>query len=188
MNTDSQSDEALVLLAQRGEKYAFGMLVARYQERLLRYGRRFLGNPDDVSDVVQDVFVRAYQNIQGFDASQRFSPWIYRIAHNAFVNALRKKTREPVYVFDLDTVIPHALVDDTEQVERERGETRRILESFLEQLSPKYREVLVLHYFDELSYADIAEVLQVPMGTVGVRLRRAREALQSIYQSSHKEL
>ena len=182
------NDEALVLLAQRGEKYAFGMLVARYQERLMRYGRRFLGNAEDVEDVVQDVFLRAYQNLQSFDASQRFSPWIYRIAHNTFVNALRKKTREPLYVFDLDTVIPHALVDDSQVEEQRRKEIREMLERFLSQVSSKYREILVLYYFEELPYADIAEVLKIPVGTVGVRLRRAREALQKIYQTSEQNI
>ena len=181
-------DETLVLLAQRGEKYAFGMLVARYQERLLRYGRRFLGSAEDVEDVVQDVFLRAYQNLQSFDAGQRFSPWIYRIAHNTFVNALRKKTHEPMYVFDLDTVIPHALVDESQDEERRRKEIREILERFLEQISPRYREILVLYYFEELPYADIAEVLKIPVGTVGVRLRRAREALQKIYQTSEQTI
>lgn len=180
---DVDSDEALALLAQRGENYAFGMLVARYQEKLVRYGRRFLAQSEDAEDVVQDVFIRAYQNIQSFDAGQRFSPWIYRIAHNAFVNALRKKTREPLYLFDLDAVIPHALLDDSQMQEREKDDMKEMVERFLAQIAPKYREILALYYFDELSYADIAEVLQVPMGTVGVRLRRAREALQKIYQS-----
>lgn len=179
--TDTSSDEALALLTQQGHNYAFGMLVVRYQQKLTRYGRRFLASSEDIEDVVQDVFLKAYQNIRSFDAGQRFSPWIYRIAHNTFVNALRKKTHSPVYVFDLDAIAPHALLDDEQEMERERDDMHRMLDKALAKLTPKYREILVLHYIEELPYTDIAEVLQVPLGTVGVRLKRAREALRTHY-------
>jgi len=79
-----------------GDIEVFGILLDRYEQKLSRYGKKFLSRKEDIEDIVQDVFVSAYQNIQSFDSTQRWSPWIYRIAHNALVNALRKKGRSPI--------------------------------------------------------------------------------------------
>ncbi len=169
-------DEEAARRVQSGDRESFGLLVERYEAKLTRYGRRFLSRKEDITDIVQDVFISAYQNMQSFDASQRFNPWIYRIAHNAFVNALRKNERTPIGI-DFDTLISHPVYDDPAESEREQRDMRTMIDRGLEKLKPKYREVLVLHYLEELSYKDIADVLSVPQGTVGVRLRRAKEAL-----------
>ena len=173
-----ESDETIAKRVQAGDTEIFGVLVDRYEAKLLRYGRKFLARQEDIQDIVQDVFVSTYQNIQGFDASQRFSPWIYRIAHNAFVNGLRKKERGPL-IIDFDTLISHPVYDDPAESEREQKDMRILIDKGMESLSPKYREVLVLHYFEEMSYKDMADVLQVPQGTIGVRLKRAKEALRA---------
>jgi RNA polymerase sigma-70 factor (ECF subfamily) len=82
------TDEQIAVRVQSGEQELFGALMERYEPKLSRYGRKFLASPDNIDDIVQDVFISAYQNIQSFDLTRRFSPWIYRIAHNAYVNAL----------------------------------------------------------------------------------------------------
>ncbi len=87
-----ETDEMIASRVQAGDSEAFGELVERYQEKLLRYARKFLFDLDEARDPVQDVFIKAYQNIQSFDATRRFSPWIYRIAHNEFVNALKQRS------------------------------------------------------------------------------------------------
>lgn len=171
------SDEKIAEMVQSGDREAFGILVDRFEQKLSRYGRKFLSRKEDIQDIVQDVFVSVYQNIKGFDASQRFNPWIYRIAHNAFVNALRKNERSPLSV-DFDTLLAHPAYDDPAESEREQAEMKILIDKGLEKLSPKYREVLVLHYFEDMPYKDIAEILQVPAGTVGIRLKRAKEALR----------
>ncbi len=160
----------------------FGPLLERYEQKLLRYGRKFLRHKEDIEDIVQDIFVRAYQNIQSFDATQRFSPWIYRIAHNAFVNELRRKSRNPLVYVDFDTFLAHPAYDDPAPREREQQEIKAMIEKSLEGLDYKYREVLILYYLEDMPYKDIAEVLQVPQGTVGVRLRRAKEALRKEFE------
>ncbi len=175
------TDESIALRVQGGDTEAFGELVDRYEAKLLRYGRKFLARDEDRQDIVQDVFIRAYQNIQGFDATQRFSPWIYRIAHNAFVNEIRRIEKRPFLVFDFDTLIPHQVYEDPDQNERVRADMRMMMERCLNELPSKYREVIVLHYFEEMAYRDIADVLEVPVGTVGIRLKRAKEALQKAY-------
>ncbi|MCE9643936.1 RNA polymerase sigma factor [Candidatus Parcubacteria bacterium] len=177
MKVEAFTDEKIAEMVQQGDREAFGILVDRFEQKLTRYGRRFLSRKEDIQDIVQDVFVSVYQNIQSYDSTQRFNPWIYRVAHNAFVNALRKNERSPLLV-DFDTFIPHPAYEDPTESEREQEEMRGLIDRGLEKLSPKYREVLVLHYFEDMAYKDIAEILEVPTGTVGIRLKRAKEMLK----------
>lgn len=179
------TDEELAHAVQAGNADMFGPLVERYEQKLLRYGRKFLRQPEDIEDIVQDVFLSAYQNIQSFDSAQKFSPWIYRIAHNAFVNGLRKNSRTPLVYVDFDTFLGHPAYDDPAVREREQGEIKVMIEKSLDELDYKYREVLILYYLEDMSYKDIAEVLEVPQGTVGVRLKRAKEALRHTFEKLH---
>ena len=165
---------------QRGDTEGFGMLVERYEDKLMRYARKFLRDPDDAKDIVQEVFIKAYENIQSFDATRRFSPWIYRIAHNEFVNAIKKRARGPVFGLDLDVVFPHLTAGETADDAALERDTKEILEQCLDELDPKYREPLVLYYFEGLSYKDMADVLHIPMSTVGVRLARGKSQLQKV--------
>ena len=114
------------------------------------------------------------------DASQRFSPWIYRIAHNAFVDDLKKKSRNPLSFVDFDTLVSHPAYDDPAEGEREQKEVQAMIQKGLEELAPKYREVLILHYLEDLPYKEIADVLHIPLGTVSVRIRRAKAALKAV--------
>ncbi len=180
------SDEDLAKSVQMGNPDMFGMLMERYEEKLLRYGRKFLRQPEDIQDIVQDVFVSAYQNIQSFDSGARFSPWIYRIAHNAFVNGLRKSSRNPLVHVDFDAFLAHAVYEDPAALEREQEEIKAMIEKSLDSLDYKYREVLILYYLEEMPYKDIADILQVPTGTVGVRLKRAKEALRKEVEKLEK--
>ena len=177
-------DELLARRVQEGESELFGELIERYEAKLKRYGTKFFASSDDVTDLVQDAFLKAYQNIKSFDTSLRFSPWMYRIAHNEFVTALRKRSRTSVIAVDFDTFMSHPTYDDPAPAEREQKEMRELIEKGLEKIKPKYREVLVLFYLEELSYLEIADILRVPPGTVGIRLKRAREALATIYTDS----
>ncbi len=181
-----ETDERVAARVQSGDTDAYGELVARYEAKLLRYGRKFLARDEDRQDIVQDIFLSAYQNIQSFDVSQRFSPWIYRIAHNAFVNEIRKNEKRPLLPFDFDTLIPHAVYVDPAENEREQKDMRTYLERGLEKIPSKYREVLVLHYFEDMAYKDIADILRVPQGTVGIRLKRAKEALRAQYSEQER--
>lgn len=179
------TDEQLVALVQKGNNNQFGVLVERYEEKLLRYGRKFLARHEDIQDIVQDVFVSSYQNIQNFDTTQRFSPWIYRIAHNAFVNRLKKNTYNPLVLIDFDTMISHPVYEDPAPLEREQKEMRVMIDKALEELQPKYREVLILHFLEDMSYKEISDILQIPSGTVGIRLKRAKQALKTVYEKTN---
>ena len=178
------SDELLAKRLQSGEESALGELMERYSGKLIRYGRRFLGSNDDaIGDVVQDVFIAAYQNIRSFDPSRRFSPWIYRIAHNAFVDALRRKAKEPLSydALELDRILPHPVYEDPEQKEKEVAELSVLLEKHLDSLPAQYREIIDLYYFEDFSYQEISDILHIPIGTVGIRLSRAKERLKGLF-------
>lgn len=182
MNVNTPTDEELVKAVQRGDKEEFGILVARYGEKLFRYGRRFLSGQENIEDVVQEVFLRAYQNIRGFDTSQKFSPWIYRIAHNTFVNALKKSSRSPLSFFDFDTFAAHPVYEDPSEKEREQKEMRVMIEKGLDSLNANSREIIILYFLEEQSYREISDILRIPIGTVGIRLKRAKEALRAAYE------
>ena len=177
------TDEELARRVQQGDKEIFGALMERYEHKLLRYGRKFLSEHDDIVDIVQDVFISTYQNIQNFDASQKFSPWVYRIAHNAFVNGLKKHSYNPLLLVDFDTLIAHTAYEDPAPLEREQAEMKKMIDKGLDKLQPKYREVLILHYLEDMPYKEIADILQIPSGTVGIRIKRAKESLKKIYET-----
>ena len=176
-----QSDEALAVLAQGGDQVAFGVLVRRYEAKLLRYAGRLLFSSDlDPADVVQDTFVKAYVNLRSFDASRRFSPWVYRIAHNELVNAVRKKAREMVDFYDFSSFLPSLPSSASSEGQVDLGLLREELEKGLDGLPATYREPLVLFAFEGMSYVEIAEILHLPTSTVGVRISRGKKRLREL--------
>ena len=178
------TDESIAESVQRGNIHDFGLLVDRFEPKLLRYAKRFLFGYEDAEDVVQEVFIKAFTNIQGFDTARSFNSWIYRIAHNEFINAIKKKGREPLSFFDPDTLFPHPVAKDSPVRDVNDKETQQMLNECLDKLDAKYREPLVLYYYEDMDYNQIAEVMHIPSSTVGVRLKRGKEALLKIYEQS----
>lgn len=181
------TDEEIVQRVQEGNVDDFALLMERYREKLLRYGRRFLVDYDAIEDAVQEVFIKTFTNIQSFNLKMRFSPWIYRIAHNTYINIIKKSGREPLTFFDPDTLLRHP---STERVDEEhmRNEDREMVREHLKDLSPKYREPIVLFYFEEKEYKEISDILRIPISTVGVRIRRGRERIKILINKNQKEL
>jgi RNA polymerase sigma-70 factor (ECF subfamily) len=173
-----QTDEEIARLVQSGDIDLFGKLIERYEEKIKRYGRKFLKGIEDIEDVVQDVFIKAYENIQSFDIKKKFSSWLYRIAHNEFVNALKKHKKKPLSFFELDIILPHSSAEEVNQ-KIDNQEILKNIDRYLDKLSPKYREPFILYYLEELSYKEISDILHVPISTVGVRLKRAKEKLKN---------
>jgi RNA polymerase sigma-70 factor (ECF subfamily) len=180
-----RTDEEIVISIIQGNKDDFGLLIDRYEEKLTRYVRRFTQKTDDVSDIVQVVFIKAYTNLQSFDTDRSFNSWIYRIAHNESVTHLKKKGGEKVSFIDFDIFFPHPFAEESSDDKALAREQEELLEASLKDLSPKYREVLVLYYFDELSYQEIGDVLHIPTATVGVRIKRGKEALKKLLATNH---
>lgn len=179
--SEALPDEDVVREALK-TKDVFAVLVRRYQERLTRYIRRLgLTRQEDVEDVLQNIFLKTYRNLHGFDPTLRFSSWIYRIAHNETMSYFRAKNARPEVLPDEnDDVlerIPTAL--DIEGGANQQLNAARITRA-LSALESKYRDVLVLRFFEERDYADISDVLQLPMGTVATLISRAKKKLHAI--------
>lgn len=179
---NSETDEAIVRRVREGDSESFGILVQRYEAKIFRYVRKFLFGYEDAEDGVQEVFIKAYKNLQSFDTDRKFSTWLYRIAHNECINIIKKKGREQVSFFDPDTIFPHPVSSENAEQSALERETKEILDTCLDTLDPKYREPLILFYFEEMDYQTIAEVMHIPVSTVGVRIKRAKEALTNAYQ------
>ncbi len=173
------TDEEIARRVQSGEVEPFGALVERYEAKMMRYAKRFLFNYNDIEDLIQNVFLKAYVNIKGFDRSRKFSSWLYRIAHNEFINAIKKKGKEPLPFFDPDTIFPHPVAKENIERNIDNQGLRQMLEECLDKLDPRYREPLVLYYFEEFNYREIADILHIPIATVGIRLRRGKNKLKS---------
>jgi RNA polymerase sigma-70 factor, ECF subfamily len=182
MELIERTDEEIVRDVQRGDGEAFGILVFRYQPKLSRYARKFLFRGDDINDIVQDTFIKAYTNIKSFDVERRFSPWIYRIAHNVFVNAGRDSLRNRAHfsIFDADVLFPSPVAVEKADDAAKHEEMKRMLDTSLAAIDKKYREPLVLYYFEDLDYKTIADVLQIPMSTIATRIKRGKSMLEKI--------
>lgn len=178
------TDEQIAMRVQQGDADAFGELISRYEAKLKRYARKFLNYEHEMEDLVQDVFIKAYTNIQSFDKTLRFSPWIYRIAHNTFVNELKRKSKGGFGIFDADTILPHLPADETADGDLLEEEIKHEIDSLIQNLPPKYKEVVVLYYFENLSYQEIGDILSIPITTVGVRMSRARKKLREEYKQT----
>jgi RNA polymerase sigma-70 factor (ECF subfamily) len=175
-----KTDEEIAAKVQSGDLESFSFLVERYEKKLKRYARKFLANPEDINDIAQEIFIKAYVNIKSFDIEKKFSPWIYRIAHNELVNLLKKKEKNPLLFFDADTLFPHPVSREETDRKTQSDEIKKLLDKCLNQIPSKYREPLLLFYMEELSYNEIAEVMRVPISTVGVRLKRGKRMLKNI--------
>lgn len=163
------------------QKEAFALLVHRYEQRLARYLRR-LGvlRREDIEDVLQNVFLKTYRNLNEFDRSLKFSSWIYRIAHNETMSFFRSNASRPEghAVDDAEIVFGqiHGTLDTS--MEAELGLNSQELAKALQTLEPKYREVIVLRYFEEREYSEISDILRIPTGTVATLLNRAKKRLK----------
>ncbi len=178
---EEKTDEELVKLTQEGNTLAFSALVKRYEKKILRYGKRFLFNYENIEDAVQTIFIKTYQNINSFNTSKKFSPWLYRIAHNHFINIIKKTKKEPFLFFDADVIFSFSSKKDTLN-EIQKEEEKKEMEKNLQQINIKYREPIILYYFEDKNYKEISDILKIPISTVGIRLRRGRQQIKKHYE------
>ena len=177
------SDEQLVVRVQKGDKRAFDLLVLKYQQKVHSIVGRFVRDTDEVADVVQESFIKAYRAIPNFRGDGQFYTWLYRIAINTAKNHLVSRSRRP----------PGSEVEleDAEYFESGGGlrtietpenalfgeELKAVVHGAISALSEDLRTAITLREFDGLSYEDIADIMDCPVGTVRSRISRAREAI-----------
>jgi RNA polymerase sigma-70 factor (ECF subfamily) len=181
-----QGDEELLSLLATDLDHHFRSLVETYQQRLYLFARRLTGHTADAEDIVQEVFLRAYHALRGFPADKirlmRLRQWLYAITLNIFRNR-KRRPEHPSVPLDLskeNLLLELAVQSLGPEEEVQRQEWRRELEMYVAVLPESYRVVVTLYYFEDLSYAEMAELLNQPIGTVKGHLSRARRLLQKL--------
>jgi len=181
------SDETeLIRKAKRGDRQAFGILVERYQRRVVGVALAVVHNPDDALELAQETFVRAFENLNGFESRSSFSTWLYRIAANLAIDFRRREGRHILVrgeeaENEIDR-LPNSTGDSFAEISR--GELNRRLRAALNELTPEHRAVILLREVEGLSYDEISDILHCPRGTVMSRLHYARNRLRAMLKSA----
>ena len=175
-------DAQVVRQVLRGKREAFSLLVERYQKPIFNFTYRFYGNYELAQELTQETFLRCYQFLKSYDPERKFSTWLYKVAKNLCVDELkRQRSAREVRLDDalpaIDARDVASAVDRNQQVQCiRREEDFRLLEA-LQELPPAARTVLLLHYFQGLSYQEIGETLGLPVSTIKIRIFRAKKLL-----------
>lgn len=181
--TPTDSDRDLVARVQAGDKQAFDALVLRYQQRLVKLITRYVRDPQEALDIAQEAFIRAYRAIPNFRGESSFYTWLYRIGVNTAKNHLVAQGRRPPDAdvdtedaerFDINTVLRD---QDTPEAISHRDEVERTVIEAIEALPEELRTAVTLRELEGLSYQEIAQAMECPVGTVRSRIFRAREAI-----------
>lgn len=179
------TDAELIVKSIAGREESFEELVTRYQRPIVSYVYRMLNDYDSALDVTQEVFIKVYKSLDRYSSEYKFSTWLYRIAHNAAIDHIRRNSkklqsletegRDGTYELQLESPRP------TPEQERENSEWRTEIESVVKCLPTVYRELIILRHSKDLSYDEIAEITELPLGTVKNRLFRAREMMREMF-------
>ena len=179
------TDGELIIDAVNGRADGFEELVRRYQRPITGYVFRMLGNYESSLDVTQEVFIKVYNSLHKYSPEYKFSTWLYRIAHNAAIDHMRRNAVSPqsieaenadgTYQIQLESSRP------SPEQDQERREWRTEIDAVVKCLPPAYRDLILLRHSRDLSYDEIAEITGLPLGTVKNRLFRAREMMREMF-------
>ncbi len=178
-----ESDEGLIERTRQGELAAFDVLVHRHRNVVYRTAARIVG-PNEAEDVTQDAFLRAYHRLDQYRGRAAFRTWLLQITHNAALNTLARGRRRSTEADAESQPVPDRDPVRQPVTRLERRERQERLELKLGHLRPEYRSLLVLRDLEGLSYTEIAEVLEMPLGTVKGRLHRARDELIDLLRNN----
>ena len=173
------TDEEIVEKVRSNDRDLYAVIIDRYKNKLLRYAGNLVHDENKASHIVQDSFVKAYINLNGFNTKKKFSSWIYRIVHNESMNIIKKYQKEIPIPDDFDFKSDEDITKEFEQ-----KETIIHVEKCLNSIPLIYSEPLSLYYLDEKSYEEISDILRIPMGTVAIRISRAKKLMKYICQKN----
>ena len=181
---DREIDQQLVERAQRGDKHAFELLVAKYQRKLGRLLSRFIRNPTEVEDVVQEAFIKAYRALPSFRGESAFYTWLYRIGSNAAKNYLVSERRRPPTTTEFDSEEAEGFEDaeqlrniNTPENEMMSKQVAETVNKAMDSLPEELKTAIILREIEGLSYEEISIMMDCPIGTVRSRIFRARETI-----------
>jgi len=185
-NINNKTDKELVLLTL-DEPAVFGVIMERYEKRMLIYIKRISSvTNEEAEDILQDSFLKAYQNLNNFDQELTFSSWMYRIVHNETISNWRKNKSRPqgnaVYV---DDEFLERIVDSQDiQGDVDKDILKKSVENIMIDMDDKYREILILKYIEDKSYEEISDILKKPAGTIATHISRAKKQFRDLCMSS----
>ncbi len=175
------TDEEIVSLVILGEKEKFGELMERYEEKLIKYVTFLLNRKrEDTEDIVAETFIKAYQNLTGFEDDKKFSSWIYRIAHNLVIDYFRKNKIKEKELLDEEwqEIGDRVLIED----EIIKNEEKEKLAKAFKKLNLEEKNLVRWFYFEEKSYEEIGDILRISIGNVGVKLNRMKKKLKELME------
>ena len=178
----NEQEQTWVDAARQGDKQAFGHLVQAYERPIFNLTYRMLGSAEEAEDAAQETFLRAYSRLNQYDPAMKFSTWLFSIANHHCIDQLRK--RRVTYISIDDNPVLENMESDLPHPEHEAVamEQAQAMQALVAQLDPDYRTPLVLRYWEELSYEEIATSLNMTVAAVKSRLFRARQQLMALYQ------
>ncbi|HAT73649.1 MAG: RNA polymerase, sigma-24 subunit, ECF subfamily [Candidatus Moranbacteria bacterium GW2011_GWF2_36_839] len=189
-NFKNKSDEELAGLVANNPDFYY-LLMERYESKILRYIRRISNLPKEtIEDLGQEIFLKAYENINDFDESLKFSSWLYRIARNHVISFWRKNKNTPMVVsFDADENFKNMLSAEGDLAKKiEEKDMAEIIGKILSQMRIDYREVLTLRFMEDKDYNEISDILKKPVGTIGTLLNRAKKELKNELEKNNFKL
>jgi len=177
MDNKDFSDEEIVEKVRTSDRNLYAVIIERYQKRLLRYANNLIKDEDKAIDIVQTSFIKAFTDLNSFNTKKKFSSWIYRIVHNETINLIKKYHKETPLPEDFD-------FSSDENIEEDFGkkETTIKVEKCLKEIPLLYSEPLSLYYLEDKSYQEVSDILRIPMGTVAIRINRAKKLMKKLCQ------
>ncbi|GIV68255.1 RNA polymerase sigma factor [Caldilinea sp.] len=183
----NDQEQTWVMQARRGDAKAFSRLVEAYQRPVFNLTYRMLGNIEEAEDAAQETFLRAYSRLGQYDPAMKFSTWLFSIANHHCIDRLRRRKATQISIDDNPMLQNLEGGDLRPERSALQEETRIEVQTMLERLAPEYRLPLVLRYWEEMSYEEIAETMNVTVATVKSRLFRARQQLAALYRQQENE-
>lgn len=180
------SDNELVEKSLENPDY-FKYIVENYSDKLNRYiKRRTRASNHDVDDILQEIFIKIYRNLNAFDEKLTFSSWVYRIAHNYIIDWYRKEKKHDNIELDEEnsTLIFSLAGDENADRDSNYSELNKEIMGLVDTLDLKYKEIIILRFFEDKSYDEISDIMQIPVSLVGARLNRAKNMIKKLLEKT----
>ncbi|MBP3337674.1 MAG: sigma-70 family RNA polymerase sigma factor [Clostridia bacterium] len=189
-----ENEQNLIEKSKKGDADAFSELILAYEKKIISFTYRMLGNTEDAEDAAQEVFVKAYRAISGFDGKSSFKTWLYKIASNVAMDELRKRKRrnsdKTISLYteseDGEYELPLSSEKDEPFEEARKNELQKVLQNAIGELKDEYRLVVVMRDVQNISYEDIAKTTGLSLGTVKSRISRGRLSLKKILEKNRE--
>ncbi len=180
------TDEAIIELVLNGNTHIFSGLVDKYRDNVYGMAFRFTNNSSDAQDLSQEIFIKAFKNLHRFNGRSKFSTWLYRLSYNLCIDWTRSNKHRPAAVdlseYDNELAESRAGPEESLMVKQRRQALRQAIYG----LKDKYRNILILFYFQGLSYEEIAGIMEIPVKTVETQLYRARKQLKKSFSYEYE--